>query len=354
MKNKTLPYVHPKKAKGKTYYYFDTGARTERGKRILSRLPDIRDPKFPKAYQNAKAQRTKRQATEGGKTFAWLTGLYERSPEWKRLAGSSKALYSLHLGYADRNFRSADGHSWPLEIITAEHAVAIRDKYADRPGTANAILKALGSLYAWAMSPGRRYVKEKITEGVEPLDGGEHEPWPEWLVEDALNDETVRLPVALLYYLGQRIGDTVKMGPQMVVRGAMKVTQQKTGTILTIPIHSRLAGIIETDAPKGELLFLLNERGKPMTKAALRARLQKWASARGIGIVPHGLRKNAVNALLESGCSAAEVSAITGQTLATIEHYAKQRDKEHLASSAILKFEARNKGGSKGALENRS
>jgi 2-keto-3-deoxy-6-phosphogluconate aldolase len=50
-----------------------------------------------------------------------------------------------------------------------------------------------------------------------------------------------------------------------------------------------------------------------------------------------------VDALLESGCSTAEVSAITGQDLQTIEHYAKQRDRAHLGRSAILKFEARNK-----------
>lgn len=352
MTKKGLPYVHPKKAKGKTYYYFDTGVRTDAGKRILSRLPDIRDPKFPKAYQNAKAQRTKQKGAEGTKTFDWLCRLYERSPEWKKLADSSRKLYALHLGYANENFRSADGRSWPLAIITAEHAVALRDKYADAPGKANAVLKSLGALYAWAMKPGRKYVRERITEGVEPLEGGEHEPWPEWLVEEALNDPLVRLPVALLYYVGQRIGDTVRMGSQNVVRGVVSVTQQKTGKALTIPLHSRLAEIIAADAPKGQMLFLLNERGKPMSDIALRLRLQKWAAARGQRIVPHGLRKNAVNALLRAGCSVAEVCAITGQTLQTVEHYAKQRDSAHLASTAILKFEAMDKRGTGGEREN--
>jgi integrase len=347
-------YVHKKTAKGRTYYYFDTGARDEKGNRILSRLPDIRSPKFGTALQAANGQRTKHKGAENVKSFDWLCRLYERSPEWKRLSASSKALYALHLGYANANFRSSDGRSWPLSIIAAEHAVAIRDKHADRPGTANAILKALGSLYAWAMKPGRRYVKENIAAGIEHLETGEHEPWPEWLIEEALSDPQVRLPVALLYFVGQRIGDTVRMGPQNVVRGVMQVTQQKTGTSLRIPLHSALAAIIEADAPKGAMLFLINERNKPMTEPALRARLQKWAKARGQDIVPHGLRKNAVNALLESGCSAAEVSAITGQSMQMIEHYAKARDRGHLASSAILKFEARDKTGTGGELENGS
>jgi integrase len=352
MKRKGLPYVHPKKAKGKTYYYFDTGARQPNGKRILSRLPDIRDPKFPQAYQNAKAQRTKAKGAEGVKSFDWLCRLYERSPEFKKLAESSKQLYLLHLGYANANFRSGDGRSWPLSIITAEQVIALRDKYADKPGTANAIMKALGALYKWAGKPGRRYVKESIVEGVDRLEMGEHEPWPEWLVEQALNDKEVRLPVGLLYFIGQRIGDTVRMGPQNLVRGAIHVVQQKTGTKLTIPVNSRLARIIEEDAPKGAMLFMLNERGKPMKEQALRLRLQKWARTRGVDVVPHGLRKNAVNALLGASCTVAEVSAITGQSLQMIEHYAKQRDRADLAESAVIKMEARNKRETKGGLEN--
>lgn len=352
MKKRLPKYVHKKTAKGKTYYYFDTGSRDEKGNRILSRLPDIRDARFGTALQAAAGQRTKRKGAENAKSFDWLCRLYERSPEWKKLSPSSKALYALHLGYANANFRTADGRSWPVGIITAEQAVAIRDKYAAKPGTANGILKALGSLYAWALKPGRRYVKENIAAGVDHLETGEHKPWPEWLIEEALGDKAVRLPVALLYFLGQRIGDTVRMGPQNVVRGVMQVTQQKTGTTLRIPLHSVLSEIIDEDAPKGAMLFLINEHGKPMTEPALRARLKKWAAGRKQKIVPHGLRKNAVNALLESGCSAAEVSSITGQSLQMIEYYAKQRDRGHLASSAILKFEARNKTGTGGEREN--
>jgi integrase len=338
-------HVHKKAAKGRTYYYFNTG-------KGLSRLPDIRHRDFPKALQNAQAQRTKKQGPEGVKSFDWLCRLYEKSPEWRALKDASRALYSRHLGYANENLRNAQGYSAPLTVITAEQIVAIRDKFAHQPGTANGILKAVGSLYAWAGTKGRKYVKENVASEIERLEEGEHEPWPEWLIEDALDDPAVRLPVALLYFVGQRTGDTVRMGPQNIVGGSVHFTQQKTGTALRIPLHSRLLQIIEADAPKGAMLFLLNERGKPMTGPALRARLQKWAATRGQKIVPHGLRKNAVNALLESGCSAAEVSAVTGQSMAMIEHYAKKRDREHLAGSAIVKFEARNKTGTGGEREN--
>jgi 23S rRNA pseudoU1915 N3-methylase RlmH len=296
-------HVHKKTAKGRTYYYLNMGDG-------LVRLPDIRSPRFPTALQAALSQRTKKRGPEGVKSFDWLCRLYEKSPEWRALSESSKNLYALHLGYANAILRNAQGHSAPLSVITAEQAMTIRDRYADQPATANGIIKAIGSLYAWALTPGRKYVKENIVAGVGRLATGEH------------------------------------------VHGFVHLTQQKTGKALKIAVHSRLAQILEADAPKGAMLYLLNERGKPLTGPALRARLQKWAAARGVKIVPHGLRKSAVNALLEAQCSTAEIAAITGQTMQMIEHYGKGRDLGRLSSSAILKFEARDKTGTGGEREN--
>ena len=70
-----------------------------------------------------------------------------------------------------------------------------------------------------------------------------------------------------------------------------------------------------------------------------RKRLQAFTAALGIKTVPHGLRKNAVNALLEAGCTIAEVSAITGQTHQVVEHYAAKVNRRKLGKSAIVKFE---------------
>lgn len=57
--------------------------------------------------------------------------------------------------------------------------------------------------------------------------------------------------------------------------------------------------------------------------------------------VPHGLRKNAVIALLEAGCSVAEAASVSGQSFAMVEYYAKQRDQKILSSAAVLKWQER-------------
>lgn len=339
---KHIPHVHAKKAKGHTYYYFDLG-RDNSGKRVLKRLPDVKHRDFASALAAAKAMRTKGEKANGAKTFDWLVKLYERSPEFRAKAENTKRLYSRHLAYANENFRNRLGHSAPLAILSAEQLLILRDKTADEPGKANAILRSVSALYHWASKSGRKYVKENIAAGIDPLEMGEHLAWPKWLLLEALEDPAIRLPVALLYFTGQRISDVVKMGRGNVSGGTLHVAQKKTSKRLTFPLHKRLAEIIDQDAPKDALVFLLNERGKPATESGIRQRIQKWAKDRGQDIVPHGLRRNAVNALLEAECSTSEVSAITGQSLQMIEHYAKERDQSRLGSSAILKFEARNK-----------
>jgi len=55
-----------------------------------------------------------------------------------------------------------------------------------------------------------------------------HDPWPQALIDTALAGN-VALPVALLYYTGQRIGDVCKMRWSDIDEGVITVVQQKTG-----------------------------------------------------------------------------------------------------------------------------
>jgi len=57
------------------------------------------------------------------------------------------------------------------------------------------------------------------------------------------------------------------------------------------------------------------------------------------GIVIHGLHKSAVVTLLEAGCTTTMVSAVTGQSLQMVEHYARGVNQTKLADAAILAWE---------------
>jgi integrase len=326
-------YVRTKTAKGRAYLYFDTGTLTEQGKPILKRLPDIKDPAFARAYAAADSARKRRDHTPYVLTVAVLADLYEKSQEFARLAPASRVNYGTYLRVARERLGIA-----PADEVTGEDVRIIRDRMAETPGAANMLIRTLGSLYSWGRKRG--HVQASPVKDVELLDQGEHEPWPDWLLERALLDGAVQCPVALLYYTAQRIGDVCRMRWSDIRGGGIELKQQKTGLTLTVPIHRELAALLD-NLPRTALTILTTPAGGSWSPQGLRRHLQAWAKAHGAEIVPHGLRKNAVNALLEAGCSSAETAAISGQTLQVIEHYAKKRDRGVLGKAAILRWEGK-------------
>lgn len=326
-----------KTAKGKTYYYFDTGQRDDTGKPILKRLPDVRDPMFGRMLAAAQASRTKRaQPDPTALTLSALADLFEKSQEFRGLADATRNSYRLYLERARKRIGSA-----PANELSPADMAQIRDEMADTPGAANQLLRVVGALYKWGRK--RRKVTAKPVEDVDYLEQGEHQPWPVGLLSLALEDEAVQLPVAMLYYTAQRIGDVCKMQWADLQDGAITLRQQKTGKDLTIPLHGELRRILARHSKRG-LFILSQENSRPWKPGSLREKLQAWAEEHGCKIVPHGLRKNAVNALLEAGCSVAETAAISGQTLQVVEYYAKQRNQVHLGQSAILKWNKQGEG----------
>jgi integrase len=339
MKKNRLPkYVRRKTAKGKQYLYFDTGQRSEDGKPILTPLPAVNDPTFSRAVATAQDARDKRGTVPTELTVAGLANLWEKSPSFTALAKATQDSYSLYLG----QIRERLGIAVAKELAPADVRF-IRDGMADRTGAANQFIRTLGSLYSWGRKRG--YVENKPVENVELFDQGEHEPWPQWLIDVALESEdaTVRLAVGLLYFTAQRIGDVTQMRWTDVREGVIELRQQKTKAEMAIPVHSTLQAILD-ETPKSAFTILLQD-GAPWKPPLLRRYLQRWATGLGATIVAHGLRKSAVNALLEAGCSVAETAAISGQSLQMVEHYAKKRNRRHLATAAIHRWDGRNKTG---------
>jgi len=333
----SLPqYVREKKAKGRTYYYFDLG-KGDDGRPVLMRLPHIKDPSFGGSLARAKATRTNRKNRENVLTFDGLIRSYERSPEYRGKSEATKKNYSIYLAKANSLLRSGSGESPPAKSIEVADVLALRDKLADTPGAANQTVRAIGALYKWAKD--RHGLKDNPAHGVTMFPATPHEPWPESLLEEALTDPEVGMAVALLYFTGQRIADTITMKWSDIKGDTMTVFNQKKDKLVEVPILPELASMIARQQ-KTAITILTNANGSPWSQGGLRSKLQAWAKARGHKVVPHGLRKNAVISLLEAGCTHAEVSGITDQSPQMVEHYAKRVNKSRLGRAAIVKFDA--------------
>ncbi len=327
-----LPYTKTVRSKGRSYVYFVTG-QLQDGKPILKRLPDKASPQFGATYAAMLAGRTRRESVEVELTLPRLIGLYQKSQKYQALKPSSRYAYDNYL----RKLVEAFGDA-PASQIERKDIVTLVDGMADKPGAANLILSITRALYAWGR--GRDHVSNDPCRDIERFEVGEHQPWPESLVADALvsSDRDVRLIVSLLYYTAQRIGDVMALRWSDIRDGVIHIEQEKTGKPMTIRVHKDLAKLLG-ETPKRGITVITDESGRPKRKADARRSLQAFATARGFKVVPHGLRKNAVNTLLEVGCTVAETAAISGQSLQMIEHYAKRRSSEKLSTSAILRWE---------------
>lgn len=330
---KSLLHVKHTKAKGRSYYYFDTGQTDERGKRIWKRLPAPSSREFKATYAALLGHRTGRERLKTRLTLQALIDLYQASAKFNGMKPSTQRLYILYQNVLIDKLGNA-----PAQEVERKDIVLLLDKMADRPGAANIVKRAGGALYVWARRRG--HVTNDPFAEIEEMATGEHEPWPEAALKAVLtcDDDNARLTAYLLYYSAQRIGDVAALTWRDVRDGYIEVTQQKTGKTLEVPIHAELAK--ELARHPRSLGPIIPGEAKASKLNRLRLAMQAVTIKAGFGkLVPHGLRKNAVNALLEAGCSAAETAAISGQSLQMVEHYAKRRSQKRLGSAAMLKWE---------------
>jgi integrase len=319
------------KVRGREYVYFVTARKNAKGNPVLFKLPPKSSPQFGGIYAGCLAARARAESMEAELTVTDFVRQYERSPKFKALADGSQYLYGIYLRMFAASLPTA-----PAGEVERSDILAITDKL--KPGAANSFVRTIAALYVWGRK--RELVRNAPCEGVDMNEVGEHEPWPEALLMDALSadDAFVRLATHLLFYTAQRISDVSAMRWGDIRGGAIFVTQKKTGTALEIRLHSALVNELARH-PKALGTILSGTDGKKLSERAIREKLQAFAKGKGFKIVPHGLRKNAVNALLEVGCSVAQTAAISGQTLQLVEHYARRRDQARLGNAAILQWE---------------
>jgi integrase len=327
-----LPHVKYVRAKGKVYAYFNTGKVNAKGMPIYRPLPHPSDIGFFDSYTAMKGARTKALQVEV--TVEDLIRKY-RQEEMPKLAQGTRDTYSFSLDKISGLFGE-----FPVRDVTGQRVREVLAVAKWGASTRNLFLAVLSNLYRMARRDGLTDLEP--TKDIDHAKTDEHQPWPEAVLNAALvaEDSRVRLAVHLLYYTGQRIGDVCRMRWSDITNGFLSVTQQKTGKSLEIPLHRDLQAELAATPRKG-LTILTRIDGRPLSTVTLRLNLQDFTAGLGIKTVPHGLRKNAVNALLEHGATVPEVAAITGQTYDIVERYAARVNRRKLGEAAILKFEQR-------------
>lgn len=296
------------------------------------RMPPMESPKFAVRYQELLHDRPDYSPLSG--SIAELVTLYKWSDDYRMLKASTRYHRNRYLKMVEDDHGTKD-----YTTLTKGKVKEIRGKLVDTPGKANNYITTLSLLYKCAMD--NDLVQFNPCADLKPLELGEHQPWPEALIEKALEtaEPLTRLAIVLCLYTGQRIGDVCAMERSHIKDDVIQVVQEKTGKTVWVPLHYRLKEELARDKTPHVQWLLYNENGGRMRPRTLQRRLDDLREKMEIEYVWHGLRKNSVNALLEAGCTPGEVSAITGQSMKMIEHYAKEVNVKKMAKSAVKKWE---------------
>jgi integrase len=154
--------------------------------------------------------------------------------------------------------------------------------------------------------------------------------------------------LVLALWTGQRQTDLIRLAWAAYDGKHIRLRQGKGGKRVVILVGAPLKAALDARRPdKPEGTILRNTHGKAWTSDGFRASWGKAFDRAGLGDADlhfHDLRGTAVTRLALSGCSTAEIAAITGHSPRNVEaileaHYLSGR--VELAEQAIVKLDAK-------------
>jgi len=334
-----MPYIQAytdRHGRRRRYYYRRKGfARAP-----LPGLPG--SPEFRAAYAAAeKGVPLKPPKPIAAGTFGALVLEYQSSNGWRRLAESTRR----ENGYV---LRTLEAHLRSHPVAGLERVDILRWLDEMTHGAANKMLRVLKILMTFAQD--RAYRKDNPAKGIKLIKGGEHRAWT---AEEMAAFEQ-RWPIgtlqrtgyALALLTGQRRADIAALRWAHAAGETFKLTQQKTNTVLVIPIHPELKKALAVVHPRSDTI--LANKGKALNPIYFGHLMAAAIEAAGLPreCVLHGLRKSAACALIDAGCTAYQAAAITGhKSVRMLELYARDRDQVKLGQVAMLKWAGTNREG---------
>jgi integrase len=293
-------------------------------------------PEFTEAYKQweagGKIEVGAKLITPG--TFDHLITRFYHSTDWGDLKATTRETYKGEL----ERFRTVYGKR-AVATMDARHIANLMEKMKATPSAANNLKKRLSQLFDYAQRIGMR--TDNPAKAIRSFRSSKtgFATWQEEQIEQYetkhLIGTTARLAFDLALYTAQRKSDVRIMGPQHIENGRIRVKQIKTGKLLLIPVHSRLADSIAA-TPTNHLAFLVSAKGVPFTYDSFGMWFMRQCRAAGLeGYSMHGLRKSASRRMAEMGLSNQLIKSITGHTSdSEVSRYTRDAEQVTMADKA--------------------
>jgi integrase len=271
-------------------------------------------------------------------TINALVVAYYKSDEWHALAADTQKTRRRIL----ERFRAQHGDK-RVALLQREHILKMLAAIG-KPSAKRHWLKAIRGLMRVAVPTLR---KDDPTEGIPgiklPKSKGHH-TW----TDDEIAQYRAHWPLGTQQRLvmefaletASRRGEVVRLGPQHVKKGRIRIERTHGSEDVDIPMSPELQAACDA-MPKAHLTYIISAYGKPRSKYGLGNDFAKWATEAGLPARCrlHGLKKSGMRRLAEAGGTAHELMAISGhKTLAEVQRYTKDADRKKLADSGMAKL----------------
>jgi integrase len=300
-------------------------------------------PEFVHAYNEAHSSIRQPRA---GTLMAIIAG-YKASPEFTRLAQSTRRSYSNYIKLIEQDFGDLPLAALADRRVRGEFKTW-RDSFAATPRKAD---------YAWTtLARIMSFAKDRGTIATNPCEKGGRlyaadrtdKVWgePEIAALLSVASSEIKLALMLALWIGQRQGDLLRLPWSSYDGTHIRLRQSKTGRRISMPAGAPLKVLLDCTKRRGPLI-LTNSYGRPWTSDGFRTSWSKTCARAGVsGLTFHDLRGSAVVRLALAEATIPQIATFTGHSLKDVEaildaHYLG-RDAE-LAEAAVLKLERRTK-----------
>jgi integrase len=232
----------------------------------------------------------------------------------------------------------ASGHE-PVKLITKAVIQKGMDRRAATPAAANEFLKSTRAVLDYLV--GIDELKDNPAKLVK-YNSIKTEGFHIWTIDEVarfverhgLGSKAV-LALALLLFTGQRRGDVIKMGPQHVKDGFLRLRRGKNGEAGTVPVLPALQAVIKA-SEIGHLTYLVTAFGKPFSDAGIGNWFRDRCDEAGLyHCSAHGLRKAGATIAADLGASDEQLMALYGwRTRRQVSTYTRGANQKRLAHEA--------------------
>jgi integrase len=292
---------------------------------------------YEAALEGAKAPGTQTTALYG--TLAWLIERYLRSPKYLNLSDVRKSSIRRELDWL--RAKAGKYHTWALAARHVEAPMGLKTG----PTAANTVKKNLSMLFNFAIKhdlAGQKHNPARHADRRNESPDGYH-TWTEAEISRFLAHHgpgtKAHLAALLILNTGATRQDLVRLGWQNVREGRISYQRHKTGVGGDYEILPELAR--ETEAlPKGQMLFLTYERGRPYTVESFGNWLKDQCRAAGLPhCSAHGLRKGQATRIADAGGGEREIlSFLAHATPKEGGTYVRKANRAKLADKALARY----------------